>query len=82
MAVVGTGSSAVQVIPMIARAGAQLTVFQRTAAYAVPAHNGPLDAEREARIKADYAGFRARNRRMRAGFGCELPPQSGVGAGR
>jgi cyclohexanone monooxygenase len=33
-----------------------------------------MDAEREARIKADYAGFRARNRRMRAGFGCELAP--------
>jgi cyclohexanone monooxygenase len=49
-------------------------VFQRTAAYVVPSHNGPLDPEREARIKADYAGFRARNRRMRAGFGCELSP--------
>ncbi len=74
VAVVGTGSSAVQLIPIIAEQARTLTVFQRTAAYAVPAHNGPLDPACEARIKADYAGFRERNRRMRAGFGCELPP--------
>ena len=73
VAVVGTGSSAVQMIPLIAQQAEALTVFQRTATYAVPAHNGPLDREREARIKADYAGFRARNRRMRGGFGSELP---------
>ena len=72
--IIGTGSSAVQAIPLIARQAAELTVFQRTAAYAAPAHNGPLDREYEARIKADYAGFRARNRRMHGGFGSLLPP--------
>jgi cyclohexanone monooxygenase len=72
--VIGTGSSGVQVIPPIAAQARELTVFQRTASYVVPAHNGPLDPEREARIKADYAGFRARNRQMRGGFGSELPP--------
>jgi cation diffusion facilitator CzcD-associated flavoprotein CzcO len=74
VAVVGTGSSAVQVIPIIAAQARTLTVFQRTAAYAVPAHNGPLDPERERQVKADYAGFRARNRKMRSGFGSELAP--------
>jgi cyclohexanone monooxygenase len=74
VAVVGTGSSAVQAIPIIARQARELTVFQRTAAYAAPAHNAPLDPEFEARIKADYAGFRARNRRMHGGFGSLLPP--------
>ncbi len=44
-------------------------VFQRTATYAVPARNAPLDPEYEARIKADYAAFRARNRRMQNAFG-------------
>jgi len=80
--VVGTGSSAVQAIPLIARQARELTVFQRTAAYAVPAHNGPLDRDFEARIKADYAGFRERNRRMPAGFGSERPPNpnSALGA--
>ena len=72
--VVGTGSSAVQAIPLIAQQARELTVFQRTAAYAVPAHNGPLDPAFEARIKSDYAGFRERNRRMPAGFGSERPP--------
>jgi cyclohexanone monooxygenase len=72
--IVGTGSSAVQAIPLIARQARELTVFQRTAAYAAPAHNGPLDAEFEARVKTDYAGFRARNRRMHGGFGSLLPP--------
>jgi cyclohexanone monooxygenase len=74
VAIVGTGSSAVQAIPIIARQARELTVFQRTAAYAAPAHNGPLDRELEARIKTDYAGFRARNRRMHGGFGSLLPP--------
>ena len=74
VAIIGTGSSAIQAIPQIAQQASELTVFQRTAAYCVPAHNGPLDAEFEARIKADYPGFRARNRRMHGGFGSELPP--------
>jgi len=74
VAVVGTGSSAVQAIPLIAQQARELTVFQRTAAYAVPAHNGPLDPDFEATIKADYAAFRARNRRMHGGFGSLLPP--------
>ena len=72
--VIGTGSSGVQAIPLIAAQAEKLTVFQRTAAYAVPAHNGPLEAVFEARIKADYAGFRARNSRMAAGIGSDLPP--------
>ena len=74
VAVVGTGSSAVQAIPLIAQQAGELTVFQRTAAYAVPAHNAALDRDVEATIKADYAAFRARNRRMHSGFGSLLPP--------
>ncbi len=58
--VIGTGSSGVQIIPLIARQARELTVFQRTAAYAVPAHNGPLDPAYEAHIKSDYRGFRER----------------------
>lgn len=72
--VIGTGSSGVQTITTIAPAVAQLTVFQRTPSYAVPAHNGPLDRDLEARVKADYPAFRARNRAMMGGFGSLLPP--------
>jgi len=71
--VIGTGSSAVQSIPVIAREAQELVVFQRTATYSVPAHNAALDPEYEARIKADYAGFRARNNLMPNAFGSNLP---------
>ena len=72
--VIGTGSSAVQAIPLIAEQAAQLTVFQRTATYAVPAHNGPMDPAFEVGIKADYPGFREANQRMMGGFGSLQPP--------
>lgn len=75
--VIGTGSSAVQSIPIIAKAAAELVVFQRTAAYAVPARNGPLDPDYEARIKADYARFRARNSKMQNAFGSSFPRNEG-----
>jgi len=61
---IGTGSTGIQAIPMIAREARQLKVFQRTAQYSTPARNRPMDKEYEARIKADYKGFRARNYRL------------------
>jgi len=60
VAIIGTGSSAIQSIPVIAEQARQLTIFQRTANYAVPAHNRPLDPEVVRNIKAEYADFRAR----------------------
>ena len=42
---VGTGATAVQAIPEIAQQAKQLTVFQRTANYCVPARNGKVDPE-------------------------------------
>jgi cyclohexanone monooxygenase len=62
--VIGTGSSGVQCIPVLAGKAAELYVFQRTAAYTLPARNHPLDPAEQAAIKADYPGFRARNNRM------------------
>jgi len=59
--VIGTGSSAIQSIPLIAEQAEHLTVFQRTPNYSVPAHNAPLDREEERRVKQDYRGFRERN---------------------
>jgi cyclohexanone monooxygenase len=43
VAVIGTGSTAIQAIPQIARRATRVYVFQRTANYSMPAHNGPLD---------------------------------------
>lgn len=67
--VVGTGSSAVQSIPIIAEQAAHLTVFQRTATYVVPAWNRPLDPVEVKEIKTDYAALRAANRQMSSAFG-------------
>jgi cyclohexanone monooxygenase len=69
VAVIGTGSSAVQSIPIIAEQAAGLTVFQRTATYSVPAHNGPLAPGHQSEVKARYAAVRAANRQAMAGFG-------------
>ncbi len=52
--VIGTGSSGVQMIPLIAEQAKHLHVFQRTANFSLPARNGPMDAERERRHKAEY----------------------------
>ncbi|HEY5155365.1 MAG TPA: NAD(P)/FAD-dependent oxidoreductase [Acidimicrobiales bacterium] len=71
--VIGTGSSAIQSIPLIAQEADHLYVFQRTATYAVPAHNGPLDPAEQAEVKADYAGLRAGNRLSMVGFGSRNP---------
>ncbi len=62
--VIGTGSSAIQSIPLIAAEAEHLTVFQRTPNYSVPANNSALDPGVQAKVKGDYAGFRQRNREM------------------
>jgi cation diffusion facilitator CzcD-associated flavoprotein CzcO/acetyl esterase/lipase len=59
VAVIGTGASGVQAIPLIAEQAEQLVVFQRTAAYSIPAYNGPLPADAVAALAADAAAYRA-----------------------
>ena len=71
--VIGTGSSGIQAIPVVAEQAAELYVFQRTAAYTLPAGNHPLDPAEQAAIKADYAGFRARNNRMPSAGNSRFP---------
>src|SRR5436309_12353587 len=66
--VIGTGSSAIQSVPIIAEQAAHLFVFQRTPNFSVPAQNAPLDPERERRVKANYAEFRRQARESRVGF--------------
>jgi cyclohexanone monooxygenase len=60
--VIGTGSSAIQSIPVIAEQAAHLAVFQRTPHYSVPAHNQLLDPDFVREIKAHYADYRAQAR--------------------
>lgn len=58
VAVIGTGSSGVQAIPEIAKTAAHVTVFQRTAQYALPARNRPLTAEELQQYRDDWANLR------------------------
>jgi cyclohexanone monooxygenase len=66
--VIGTGSSAVQSIPIIAQQATRLTVFQRTATWSVPAWNEPLTAEYLKSVKAHYPELRAKARARPTGF--------------
>jgi cation diffusion facilitator CzcD-associated flavoprotein CzcO len=66
--VIGTGSSAVQSIPIIAQQALQLTVFQRTATWSVPAWNERLSAEYLTEAKAHYPELRAKARARPTGF--------------
>ncbi|WP_353227270.1 NAD(P)/FAD-dependent oxidoreductase [Novosphingobium sp.] len=57
---IGTGSTGIQAMPIIAEQADHLTVFQRTPAYCMPSGNRPLDAAYEAEWKADYTPRRQR----------------------
>ncbi len=60
--VIGTGSSGIQAIPLVAEVAAEVFVFQRTPNFVIPARNNPLDAEAERFWKDDYAEHRRRAR--------------------
>src|SRR3954454_12982099 len=62
VAVIGTGSSGIQSIPVIAEQASHLTVFQRTPNFALPAHNGAPPADRAALLAQDRAAFREQGR--------------------
>ncbi|WP_293682416.1 NAD(P)/FAD-dependent oxidoreductase [uncultured Phenylobacterium sp.] len=67
VAVIGTGSSAIQAIPLIAQQAKHLTVYQRTPNFSLPAHNAPADPAVAADWKANRAERRAGARAQ--GFG-------------
>jgi cation diffusion facilitator CzcD-associated flavoprotein CzcO len=67
VAVIGTGSTGVQAIPLIAEHAAHLYVFQRSPNFSVPARNRPLDPEFQRAIKADYP--KRRRAAREAGWG-------------
>ena len=66
--IIGTGSSGVQAIPVIAQEAEHLTVFQRTPVYTFPANNKPLRDDVETAYKEHYGDVRARQRTSVAGF--------------
>jgi cyclohexanone monooxygenase len=76
--VIGTGSSAIQSIPIIAQQAADLTVFQRTPNFSMPAGNRPLAEAEVATMKASYPAYRAAQRVSRAGVPRQVPTVSAL----
>lgn len=76
--VIGTGSSGVQMIPLIAEQAEHLTVFQRTANFSVPAQNELLNEEAVCRAKAHYSERRAIAREASNGLYLEAVDKSAL----
>ncbi len=68
VAVIGTGSSGVQIIPVIAPEVASLTVYQRTPNWATPLNNRPITPAEQAELKAGFAAIRDTCGRSPSGF--------------
>ncbi|HEY4166517.1 MAG TPA: NAD(P)/FAD-dependent oxidoreductase [Reyranella sp.] len=76
--VIGTGSSAIQSIPIMAQQAKHLTVFQRTANYTIPAHNAPLDPTYVREVKANYRTMRKRAKTLPAGIDLKINMASAI----
>ncbi|TDU32604.1 cyclohexanone monooxygenase [Panacagrimonas perspica] len=74
--IVGTGSTGIQCIPIIASQARHLTVFQRTPNFSIPAGNGPMDPAYEKQIKANYGELRAIERDSDVGICARLRPET------
>jgi cyclohexanone monooxygenase len=78
--VVGTGSSGIQSIPILAEQAADLTVFQRTPNFSMPAGNRPLTEDEIAEMKADYPHWREAQRTSGFGVPTPMPTRSALEA--
>ncbi|MDQ4116840.1 MAG: NAD(P)/FAD-dependent oxidoreductase [Actinomycetota bacterium] len=66
--VIGTGATAVQVIPEIAEEAAHVTVLQRTPNYDIAGGNRPITEQDDREIKSNYTDIWARTRETGFGF--------------
>ena len=76
--VIGTGSSGIQLIPLVAEQAEHLTVFQRTPNFSLPAKNGAPDPEKVARLREDHARVKEELRSSSYGILLEPPTQSAL----
>ena len=80
--VIGTGSSAIQSVPIIAEQASHLTVFQRTPNFSIPARNAALTAEEREAFRAKYPEIRRFAREeARNGIYTEMPDRGALDAG-
>ena len=82
VAVIGTGSSGIQSVPVIAEQASQLTVFQRTPNFSIPARNAALTAEERQAFRAKYPEIRRFAREeARNGIYTEMPDRGALDDG-
>src|SRR5258705_4549422 len=82
VAVIGTGSSGIQSVPVIAGQASHLTVFQRTPNFSIPAHNAPLSQEEREAFRAKYPEVRRFAREdTRNGIYTEMPDRGALDDG-
>lgn len=62
VAVIGTGSTGIQIIPEAAKTAGRVYAMQRTPSYSLPAHNRPLTEADQQRVKGAYPDIRKRAR--------------------
>ena len=68
VAVIGTGSSGIQVISEVAKEAGQLYVLQRTPSYVIPLQNHAVDREQVTKLKENYSALRELQFDSFAGF--------------
>src|SRR3954470_17968387 len=80
--VIGTGSSAIQSVPVIAEQASRLTVFQRTPNFSIPARNAALTPEEREAFRARYPEIRRFAREeARNGIYTEMPDRGALDDG-
>jgi cyclohexanone monooxygenase len=80
--VIGTGSSSIQSVPVIAEQASHLTVFQRTANFSIPARNARLTEEERQAFRAKYPEVRRFAREeARNGIYTEMPDRGALDDG-
>jgi cyclohexanone monooxygenase len=78
VAVIGTGSSGIQSVPVIAREAAEVLVLQRSPAYSVPGRNIALPPAIQAGIKAIYRQLRERAKQNPTGVLFDSSPEKAL----
>jgi cation diffusion facilitator CzcD-associated flavoprotein CzcO len=68
VALIGTGSTGIQIAPYLAKQAEQLTVFQRTPNFSVPARQRPFAKDEQQRIKSNYDAIFELTRQTWAGY--------------
>ena len=74
--VIGTGATAIQLIPEVAKLAGHLTVFQRTPQYAAPLYNAEISPAEQAQIKADTPAIIKKCESTFAGFLHDFDPRA------